>query len=669
MEQKWECWNVEFDDEGHCRLTLDVPGQSQNTLSGKGLEEFESVLDALQSKSLSGLVIASGKSSGFIVGADVHELDELNEEDLLALARRGHKALDRLESLPCPTVAEINGLCIGGGLEIALACDFRVALKDAQFGLPEVQLGLHPGLGGTYRLPRLIAGPEALKLMLTGKTVDAEDAKELGLVDDAVEERHLRKAVLAALKSDDSDGPLSKMRKSVELSRPARAMMVRAARQKTEGRAKREHYPAPYALLEIFEEHGGDRGMLEHEAKSFAALSQTKTAKNLIRLFKLRDRLKREARFDGRLGMKRIHVIGAGTMGGDIAAWAALQGFTVTLEDVDRDAIAGAIKRAAKLFKKEKAKDSDLRASVDRLIPDEDGHGARLADLIIEAAPEKEGIKGEIYKKLSKSARSDAIVATNTSSIPLETLSDYFADPGRLAGLHFFNPVAKLPLVEVVRGKATTEKTFSKARAFAEAIDKLPLPVRSTPGFLVNRVLTPYLLEAVRLMDEGVAPETIDRAAEDFGMRQGPVEVADNVGLDICLQVGEILTEKLEGEVEPPPRTLKAKVHDGKLGRKSGEGFYTYKKGKPRKADANAEQAGEIQDRLLRPLFEASLSCLRDGVVADSDLLDAGVVFGAGFAPFRGGPTRYMLENAAHDDLHERLLELEKKTGSKASAA
>jgi len=667
MSENWECWKADIDEKGRCRLVLDVTGQSQNTLSGKVLDEFESVLNALESKSITGLVIASGKTSGFMVGADVHEISDLYEDAVLALARRGHQALDRIEALPYPTVAEINGLCIGGGLEIALACDFRIALADAQFGLPEVQLGLHPGLGGTYRLPRTIAGPEALKLMLTGKSISAREAKELGLIDDAVEERHLQKAVETALDEKDEHSPFSKVRKAVELSGPARALMVRTARQKTEKRAPKEHYPAPYAILDLFEHHGGDRAMLDHEARSFAKLTQDYTAKNLIHLFKLRDKLKREARSDEPLGIERIHVIGAGTMGGDIAAWAALKGFEVTLEDIDRQAIAAARQRAADLFERETPSDSKTTPA-DRLTSDEKGRGAAYADLIIEAAPENEEIKGKIYAQLAEIAPDDAIIATNTSSLPLEKLSKYFTDGERLVGLHFFNPVAKLPLVEIVRGKATSDETFKKARAFAEAVDKLPLPVKSAPGFLVNRVLTPYLLEAVRLIDDGVAAATIDKAAEDFGMQQGPVEVADNVGLDVCLHVGRVLAENLDG-VNAPPETLKNKVENGDLGRKSGKGFYEYEDGKPKKGDADEEKASEIQKQLITPLFEAALACLDDEVVANADLLDAGVVFGAGFAPFHGGPATHIRTGDFDASLKARLMRIEGDGKTNISAA
>ncbi|MDX1711265.1 MAG: 3-hydroxyacyl-CoA dehydrogenase NAD-binding domain-containing protein, partial [Rhodovibrionaceae bacterium] len=432
--------------------------------------------------------------------------------------------------------------------------------------------------------------------------------------------------------------------------------------RKTREKARRDHYPAPFALIDLWREHGGSKSdMLAGERESVARLITGDTAQNLIRVFFLRERLKKAGRESER-EIEHVHVIGAGVMGGDIAAWCALKGLRVSLSDIDVDQIGAAVGRADSLFRKKLRERNKVRDAHDRLLPDPSGKAVRRADLVIEAVAEKLDVKKAVFAEVIKQARDDALLATNTSAIPLEDIAEAVGASERLMGLHFFNPVAKLPLVEVVRAEGTAEETAAAGAAFCEAIGKLPLPVKSAPGFLVNRVLTPYMLEAMKLIEEGHAPETVDRAAEEFGMPMGPVELADSVGLDIAREVGERLAEHFS--LEAPDR-LQQLVRQKKLGKKSGEGFYVWKDGKPQKNEKSAaEPEKTMVDRLILQMVNACAGCLRDGVVEDADMADAGMIFGTGFAPFRGGPMHYV-ERRGRDDVVGALENLAEQHGKR----
>jgi 3-hydroxyacyl-CoA dehydrogenase / enoyl-CoA hydratase / 3-hydroxybutyryl-CoA epimerase len=609
-------------------------------------------------------VIRSAKRSGFIAGADVGEFrGSAAPSDIEARLQRAHDVVDRLDRLPVPTVAVIHGYCLGGGLEVALACDYRIAIEDARLGFPEVLLGLHPGLGGTVRLPRLINPIEAMTTMLTGRTLRSRRAKSLGLVDAVIPERHVRGAVedVAARKFKTSRASTSV---TVFNSAPARALLAARMRRETKAKAAPEHYPAPYALIDLWETHGGDPAAQQKaEIASFARLIVSNTAQNLVRVFFLREKMK--GMTDGEWRGRRVHVIGAGAMGGDIAAWCAWNGFTVSLGDMKAEAIAGAIKRAAELYRKIGHKSTDIRDALDRLVPDLRGDGIRSADLVIEAVPEKLELKQRIYATAEQQMRADAILATNTSSIALEQLRTGLRRPERFLGLHFFNPVSRMQLVEVVSHDTVAPEVLAAANAFLGRVDRLPTPVRSAPGFLVNRALMPYMMEAFILLDQGTPKETIDAAAERFGMPMGPIELADEVGLDICLSVAEHLRQTLKPSAdardmfERPlpdiPQWLQDKVAKGELGRKSGKGLYEWKNGKaikkppeiphpPQPAPglhADADNLAEMTDRLILPMIDACVACLRQRVVADEETVDGAMIFGTGFAPFRGGPLHY----------------------------
>jgi 3-hydroxyacyl-CoA dehydrogenase/enoyl-CoA hydratase/3-hydroxybutyryl-CoA epimerase len=406
-------------------------------------------------------------------------------------------------------------------------------------------------------------------------------------------------------------------------------------------RVSKNHYPSPYAMIDIWRKHATDKtAMLTAEAESLATLITGITAQNLVRVFFLQEQLKSLGK-DKSYQPKYIHVIGAGTMGGDIAAWCAFRGFQVSLQDQSPERIAPAMKRAYVLFKRKLKRPVKISEAMDRLMPDHKGIGVARADIVIEAIFEDAEVKRSLYKEIEPRMKLDAILATNTSSIPLEELTSALSSPERLVGLHFFNPVAMMQLVEVVNGQSTSASVSAQAMAFTRKIDRLPLPVTSTPGFLVNRILMPYLMEAVVLEAEGVPAVLIDKAATSFGMPMGPVQLADTVGLDICLHVAEILAEHFNAEI---PERLKKLVSDGNLGRKSGRGFYEYKKGKPVKPGAGSGNWNmeEITNRLVLRLLNESVSSLREHVVADKDLLDAGMIFGTGFAPFRGGPMHHL---------------------------
>src|ERR1700682_4208424 len=488
------------DADGIAWLLFDRDGGSAHTLSGDIIKELDKVLAELESQRPAGLVIRSAKKSGFIAGADVNEFRGVTDPRAVETQiGRAHAVIDRLEAFGIPTVAVIHGFCLGGGLEVALACQMRIAIDDARFGFPDVLLGLHPGLGGTVRFTRLVNPTQAMPLMLTGKTVDARRAKSLGLVDAVTQERHVRNAVTDAVFGRLKRAKPGLLTRILSIG-PVRGVLASRMRAEAAKAAPQGHYPAPYALIDLWEKHGGDKAaMLNAEKTSFANLMVTPAAQNLIRVFFLREQMKKLAGSGNKI--RHVHVIGAGAMGGDIAAWCASQDMRVTLADMKAEPIAGAVKRAAELFGKILRKPTDVRDALDRLMPDMQAEGVRNADLIIEAVPEKLELKQKVYAGLEPKMKPGAILATNTSSIPLQDLRATLDKPARLLGLHFSTPVSRLQLVEVVSHDGTDPEMLKEALAFIGAIDRLPLPVKSSPGFLVNRALTPYMLEEMVVRD------------------------------------------------------------------------------------------------------------------------------------------------------------------------
>jgi 3-hydroxyacyl-CoA dehydrogenase/enoyl-CoA hydratase/3-hydroxybutyryl-CoA epimerase len=645
-------WKLERDADGLAWLTLDKRGATTNTLSAAVLDELRTVLADLAANPPKGLVIRSGKENGFIAGADIDEFGELKSvDDAVVLVKRGWDTFEQLAAAPYPTLALVRGFCLGGGMELALACRYRVVIDEpgTRLGLPEVMLGIVPAWGGIKRLPRLIGAPAALDLLLTGKTVDARRAKKLGIADECVPLRIMDNTARGVLR-ERPEPRRAPFPLSLTLNPLIRPMIAAKAKKQVATRARREHYPSPYAILDIWVKYDGDAlAVPPSDPASIPHLLQTPTATNLIRVFKLQERLKSFGRDKGEEGASprdvrsapaHVHVVGAGTMGGDIAAWCALRGLTVTLQDQNAERLSPAMGRAAKLFSDRLRDPLRVRDALDRLIPDVAGDGVARADVVIEAIFENLEAKQQLFTSLEAKAKSTALLATNTSSIPLEEIAAPMRDPGRLIGLHFFNPVARMMLVEIVVGASTRAELIPTAAAFTRQIDKLPMPVKSAPGFLVNRILAPYLMEAMRCVDEGMTPETVDEAALAFGMPVGPIELADTVGLDICMAVGKML-----GRESAPPKRLSELIAAGYLGRKTKRGFYDWSGGKAAKSAPDAVPSG-LSDRLIRPLITEAEAALAEGIVADADLVDAGAIFGTGFAPFRGGPLHYAATRA-----------------------
>lgn len=656
-------WDLHKDSKNRLWLGIDRPDSSANSISSQVLDELNSILQEVsQITDAKGLIIYSKKKNGFIAGADVIEFSNYDTpQEAGELLRKGQAVFSKLEDLNIPTVAMIHGFCMGGGLELALACDYRIACDDdsTKLGLPEILLGFHPGWGGTVRLPKLIGGLDAFsKVILTGSAIRAKKAKQLGFVDDVVPLRQLKRAACYFIDNVPAKHKPAFMQ-SITNTSWIRPLVARLLRQGVQKKVRKDHYPAPFAVIDLWEKEGNfnKRSYLKEADSVEKLVGKNETAKNLIRLFILRERLKSFAKGND-YDFKHVHVIGAGVMGGDIAAWCALQGLTVTLQDQSYEKIGPAIGRAHSLYKKKLKKPRYVQAALDRLIPDVSGTGIENADVIIEAVFENLEVKQKIMQDVENAAKKDAIIATNTSSIPLDDISKIMINPERLVGIHFFNPVAKMDLVEIVSSSKTSNEVEQKACAFTGRISRLPVPVKSSPGFLVNRVLMPYLMECMSLLDEGYQPEVIDSAAKDFGMFMGPVELADTVGLDVCLAVAQNLSQYFSVKI---PERLKNMVKENKLGRKTGTGFYVYKNGKAQKqkVSSNADKKA-IAHRLISRIVQEAQACLDEGVVADADLLDAAMVFGTGFAPFRGGPMTYA------KSIDKNTLDKDKSTKSQA---
>jgi 3-hydroxyacyl-CoA dehydrogenase/enoyl-CoA hydratase/3-hydroxybutyryl-CoA epimerase len=536
-------WRQETDGDGIVWWCIDKADASANVLSAEVLNELVSMLEQLEHDPPRGLVLHSGKRNGFVMGADINEFTSIESADqAYKLIRLGQQVFDRLEALRCPTVAVINGFALGGGLELALACDYRLALHNKKriIGLPEVQLGLHPGFGGTVRAVRIAGVRAAMQLMLTGKPITVEKALRQKLLDRVAAPDNWRQAAreMVAARRPRASAPLTERCLNLFFLRP---FIVAILRKQVAARAKKEHYPAPYAIIDLWAKHGASaRSGYDAEARSFAELMVSSTSRNLVRVFFLQNRLKSQgSKPDHKIA--HVHVVGAGVMGGDIAAWCALRGLKVTLQDRGAEYIEPARQRAAKLFSKKIRDANDRAAATDRLLTDVDGNGVADADLIIEAIFENLEAKQSLYQKLQSSMKAGAILATNTSSIRLEDLRTVCNEPDRFIGLHFFNPVAALPLVEVVRCDDTVQEVLDAGFAFVKGIGKFPLECASSPGFVVNRVLGPYMAEAMHLAESDVPLTGIDKAAADFGMPMGPIELLDSVGLDVAMQVSQVL--------------------------------------------------------------------------------------------------------------------------------
>ena len=665
---RFQHWQTASDADGIVVLTLDRAGIPVNALSRAVLDELSEIVERLAIEPPRGVIVRSAKANGFIVGADIKEFEGFGKNGTVQDAlENGQRVFLRLGRLPCPTVAAIHGVCMGGGTELALACRQRVASRDpsTRIALPEVKLGIFPGWGGSARLPRLVGAPAALELMLTGRTASAENAKAIGLVDTLTSPELLVEAAKELVRHPRSRPFKQRATAWATNTWLARQILAPILVKQTAAKVRKEHYPAPFALIETWRRGGSSLVQrLKLEARAVAKLAATPTAHNLIRVFFLQERLKGLAG-GAEHGIKHVHVVGAGVMGGDIAAWCALRGFDVTLQDREMKYVQPALDRAKDLFTKKLKTAERVAPALARLKADVEGSGIPDADLAIEAIYENAEAKEALYRATEPKMKPGALLATNTSSIPLAELRTTVQQPGRFLGLHYFNPVALMPLVEIVRHDQLDTAAEKRALAFCKALDKLPVPVAGTPGFLVNRILMPYMLEAARAYSEGVPGPVIDRAAKKFGMPMGPIELIDTVGLDVAASVGAELGPFLGLDIPPGLDEL---VKGGKRGKKDGEGFYIWKDGKPQKPEVDPSYVApdDLEDRLVLPLLNEAVACLHDRVVDDADLLDAGVIFGTGFAPFRGGPIKHVRDTGA-DALKARLEALASKYGARFS--
>jgi 3-hydroxyacyl-CoA dehydrogenase/enoyl-CoA hydratase/3-hydroxybutyryl-CoA epimerase len=644
-DQSFKHWKLETDSDNVVWLSIDREGASANSLSMEVLSELGAIVDGLEAEPPAGLVLQSGKPASFIVGADVREFDGYDDPEAASDGiSQVHRLFNRIEALPFPKVVTIDGFCLGGGLELSLAFDYRIAsnVEHTRLGFPEIKLGIYPGFGGSARSIQVAGASNAMQLMLSTRNLRAGAARAQGLVDELVGPHgSLRWAARRAIRQKRKSKPPGQLKRLQNIA-PIRKLMARVMRKQVAAKANPEHYPAPFELIDAFEQFGDDpQRMMIEESERVGKLVTGETSKNLRRVFFLMERLKNIGK-QSSIKVRRVHVIGAGVMGGDIAAWCVLQGMDVTLQDRELKYIEPALERAKTLFKKKLRKPNKVAGAVGRLVADVEGKGIARADVIIEAIFEDVDAKRALFADIEPKMKADAVLATNTSAIPLAEISSVLKKPGRLIGIHFFNPVAKMPLVEVVYDEQSDEDQVARGAAFCGAINRFPLPVKSSPGFLVNRVLAGYMAKAMDMhLERGIPIEILDKAAKSFGMPMGPVELADTVGLDVCMKVITMLGGKSTAR---QAALLQEKVEAGELGRKTGKGFYTWEKGKPKREQRDAAQYAleEITESLMQPYFEACQSALADGIVEDADVLDAGMIFGTGFAPFRGGPLHYL---------------------------
>lgn len=638
LESFTENWKLEsyFGDKTIRILTIDKKDSSANVLSRDVLSELDYFLSILEKdNSITKLIIRSGKESGFILGADVTEFDTVSGVEAVKFVSDNHRILRKIKSLPFTTIAIVEGFALGGGTELALMCDYIVASddKDTRLGLPEVQLGIFPGYGGLYNTINRMGDLNALNLILSGKPLPSKIALKQGLVDQIV----MKSGLLSAAVHFQE---FVKKPKGRILGLRSRTFLASILKDKVKKKADPRFYPAPYALIDHWKTFGADENV-DKDSISVQKLFDSPEAKGLMRCFHLQNSLKKiplHNEHNSKTKFKKVHVVGAGVMGADIASWCAIKGFQVTLHDINKEALGRAVKRTHATMDKIKAFDAK-----DRFIADISGDGARDADIIIEAVLEDLDIKQHVLQELEKIKKPFAILATNTSSIMIEQLQFGMMWPKELLGLHFFNPVAQMSLVEIVLPREYEKDTYDGLVVFTKAIGKLPLPVKSHPGFLVNRVLLPYMSQAIRLVEEGYSPTLIDQAALDFGMPMGPLKLGDTVGLDICLHVGSIFEEQL-GEEYAVPKLLRSMVLDGDLGIKSGKGFY--RKGKAVKFHNGTilekKNAQEISKLLQDVFVEECQKVLKEGIIKNSDHLDAGIIFATGFCPSSGGPSSFL---------------------------
>jgi 3-hydroxyacyl-CoA dehydrogenase/enoyl-CoA hydratase/3-hydroxybutyryl-CoA epimerase len=676
---------VERDTDGSFVLVLDVPGRSVNLITRQVLADLDGALDALaRQPRVPVLVVRSGKKTGFLAGADIQEFTRIQDAaGALALSEAGQKLFGKLAGVAGPSVAVVHGPCLGGGLELALACDYRLVFDkpSTQLGLPEVELGLLPGWGGTQRLPRVVGLERALQVILAGKRLSAREAFAWGLADAyAATEPELRdgfaKLVLRAVgegKRPRGGLPLHTWRQRLLESNPlGRRVIFKGTERRLRQRVP-DDMPAPYEALEAVRT-GVSRGVeagLTREREGASRLATSAASRNLVRLFLQREAARKPAGVESAREVKRVGVVGAGVMGAGIAQLAALQGHEVYVQEVNDAALAAGMKRIDGLFAKAiergRVGEGEARQKRAKVRGGVAWEGFERVDLVIEAAAEDLEIKRNLFRALTDRVANTTVLATNTSSLAVGLLQEGVAGPERVAGLHFFNPVHKMPLVEVVRAKKTDEATVAVLLRFAVELGKTPVRVGDGPGFVVNRVLMPYLDEGVRLVGEGLQIKDVDRVMRRFGMPMGPLELLDQIGLDVAAHVERLVRQQLG---QPPQEDgVFAKMSErGWLGQKSGKGFYVHAGRKPaphREAEEMVKAAlggssisaklpeavrlAEARERLVLLTVNEAAAALDAGLAADADTIDLAMVLGTGWAPHRGGPLRYAEDRGARD--------------------
>jgi 3-hydroxyacyl-CoA dehydrogenase/enoyl-CoA hydratase/3-hydroxybutyryl-CoA epimerase len=673
--------SLQVDAKGIAWITFNDPGRKVNVLDEGVMHAFSDLLEELARLAGAGIarvaVFRSGKPDSFIAGADMDAIAGIEEpRDAEKAARLGQAIFFELENLPLPTVAAIHGVCVGGATELALACRFRVASDSpkTKIGLPEVQLGILPAWGGTTRLPRLVGLQNALDMLLTGKTLSASRARKIGLVSE-VFPAELFRAKVAEFALDTLELPKGSsrrkrpvLRRLVEDTPPGRRAVLAVAKRKVLARTG-GNYPAPLRILEVLKDGLGTSlgRSLDLEARAAGELIVSPVSKNLIRVFNLREHARK--RPDVAPGAEpilvgRIGVLGAGVMGGGIAQLAAYNGIHARMKDIRHEAVASGLQHARGLFdaavEKRRLRAREAEQRMELISGGIEYHGFANVDLVIEAVVERMDVKRAVLREVEGHVRPGCILATNTSSLSVDGMAEGLERPERLCGMHFFNPVHRMPLVEVVRGARTDDEAILTVHALALRLGKVPVIVKDGPGFVVNRVLGPYLNEAAWLLQAGASVAEVDRVARDFGMPMGPLRLIDEVGIDIAVHAGRSLHEAFGERLAPAP-IFAALAHTERLGRKNGRGFYVYRDddggdgggdgevddsvyaelglGVP--TDGSGPGHREIRSRLMLAMVNEAARTLGDRIVPRAGDVDLAMIMGTGFPPFRGGPLRF----------------------------
>jgi 3-hydroxyacyl-CoA dehydrogenase/enoyl-CoA hydratase/3-hydroxybutyryl-CoA epimerase len=652
-------------------ITFDQENSVANVFNENMFAELNEHLDYIENNQdvLRGVIFKSAKPSIFIAGADLKSFaDDPTPERISYLIKLGQDTFNRIEDLCIPSVAAINGACLGGGYELALACDHRVATLDSstKIGLPETMLGILPAWGGSTRLPRMIGIAGAMNIILAGKVVVPKLAYKYKMVDRVCHKENLD----SVAKSYIHNG--KKKYKKHTLNRFPLKYIAKSKATKNVLKTTGGVYPAPLKAIDVMIQGlGVSRSeSLKLEEKAFTELLNSDVASNLVNIFFLQERSKK-TKSDKDFKVNKTAVIGAGVMGAGIAQWISSRGIKVLLKDIKSEFVANGIKTISNLYsaavKKRVMTKSEASSKLDNVTPITESLPMKTVDLVVEAAVERLDIKQNLFAELETLVRDDTILATNTSALSIVDVAEKMEHKERVVGIHYFNPVHKMKLVEVVKGECTSEETVLKATQFVKKTGKLPVIVKDSPGFLVNRILMPYLIEAVHLANGGNDIEHTDKLLRKFGMPMGPFRLIDEVGGDVCQHVADDLLNRLDTKF-PNSSLLRRMIEEGNLGKKSGQGFYKYSKGKsngacdvPRNSTFRLQcESEEIVDRLILIMINEAVRCLEEEVVSSPKDVDFGMIMGTGWAPFRGGPIRY-LDSVGSKNIAERLQELAKK--------